>query len=300
MKISPDKVYAGDMKTNYCLPSRNKSRVPLASIIYRVLLVLFLLVTSYLLLVTSIHAQTKSVDVTYSYTALDPQAADGDILFSSNQNLNQADTPYSNRIFGVLQKNALIVYRSIDNKGQPVSRTGIAQVNVTTLNGPILKGDYITSSAIPGKGQKASQSGYVLGIALDNFTGEGAQTANIQGHNVAVGKIAVALRIEYAEIDTARSINRLLEYVNSALFKNVQDPEKFIQIVRYISAGLIVLIAFGIGFITFSRAMAKGVEGIGRNPLAKNAIQFSIIINAALTAAIALIGVIASFLILRL
>lgn len=268
--------------------------------VYSFLLTFLLLVTCVLSFVPSAHAQVTSVDVTYSYPAIDPAAEDGDILFSSNQNLNRADSPYSNRIFGVLQKNALLVYRNVDDKGQPVSRAGISQVNVTTLNGPILKGDYITSSAVPGKGQKANQSGYVLGIALEGFSGEGSQTINYQGRTTAVGKIPVALRIEYAEIDTARSVNRLLEYINSALFKNLQDPEKFIQIVRYIAAGLIILISLGISFVTFSRALAKGVEGIGRNPLAKNAIQFSIIISAALTAAIALIGVVASFMVLRL
>lgn len=245
-------------------------------------------------------AATGALDVAYSYTNISSSAQDGDILFASGGRLTPGDAPYSSNIFGVLQKDAIIVYKSIDKAGAPVARTGIANVNVSTLNGPIKKGDYVTSSALPGRGQKARESGYVLGIALDDFSGEGAQTTTVNGRSVTIGKIAVALRIEYAEIDTSRSINRLLEYLNAALFQNLKDPERFVQVIRYISAGLIVILAFGIGFITFSGAISKGVEGIGRNPLAKNAIQFSIIVNAILTVSIVLIGAISAFIMLRI
>lgn len=247
-----------------------------------------------------IFAQSKSIDVTFSYLNVDSKASDGDVLFSSSNGLVRADSAYSNKIFGVLQQNALIVYRDVGNKGQPVARTGIAQVNVTNINGSVSKGDYITSSEIAGKGQKATQSGYILGIALDNFSGEGAQSLEYSGKAYKAGKIAVALKIEYAEINTSRSLTRLFDYFNAAIFKNVQDPDRFVLIIRYLAAGITVIIAFAISFLTFSRAVAKGVEGIGRNPLARNAIQFSIIINAALTTVIVLVGVIASFIILKL
>ncbi len=262
----------------------------------------FLLLTLFVLLLAVPRlsfAQSTSLDIAYSYSNVDPQAEDGDILFSGST-LTRADSAYSNRIFGVVQKEAVITFRDVANKNIPVSRSGIAQVNVTTINGPIKKGDYITSSQILGKGQKADKSGYVLGVALDSFSGEGSQTATVGNKTVAVGKIAVALRIEYAELTTARSSLRLLEYISEALFKNIQDPGKFVQIIRYLAAGAVVILSFAISFVTFSRSVFKGVEGIGRNPLARSAIQSSIIINAALTGAIALIGVVAALIILRL
>jgi F0F1-type ATP synthase membrane subunit c/vacuolar-type H+-ATPase subunit K len=260
------------------------------------LLIFLLLVTSYFLLVTPLLAQ--SFDVTYTYDNIDSTAKDGDILFSSDQRLSPANSPYSNKIFGVLEQSAVIVYRDVSNQKKPVARNGIAAVNVTSANGAIKKGDFITSSSIAGKGQKADQSGYVLGIALEDFSGQGAQA--LPNSQLKTGKINVALRIEYAEINSARSVNQLVQYINQAIFKDLQDPTAFAQIIRYLAAGLTVMIAFVISFLTFSRAITKGVEGIGRNPLAKNAIQFSIIVNAALTTVIALVGVIASFIILRL
>lgn len=238
-------------------------------------------------------------DISYTYSGVDPKAIEGDILITTNEGLVLANATYSNRIFGVLQNDSVMIYKDVNNTGTPVARAGIAQVNVTTINGPIKKGDFITSSPLAGKGMKAVQSGYVLGTALDDFSGEGAQTVNIDNRTASLGSIKVALRIEYAEIDTTRSLNRLLEYFNSALFRNIQDPEKFVQIVRYAAAGFIIILSFAISFFTFSRTVAKGVEGIGRNPLAKNAIQFSMFVSAALTVAIVLIGIIASFVIIR-
>src|SRR3972149_5460851 len=51
-----------------------------------------------------------------------------------------------------------------------IANTGEINVNVTTINGPIKVGDYVSSSEIPGKGQKASEfTGYMLGVALASF-----------------------------------------------------------------------------------------------------------------------------------
>lgn len=250
-------------------------------------------------LINLVSAQGPSFDATYSYLSIQEDVQEGDIVMNSDNGLILANLTYTNKMFGVVQEESVIVYRDVDNQGTPVSRSGIAEVNVTTLNGPIKQGDYITSSPIAGKGMKATQSGYVLGSALEDFSGEGGQSVSIQGATAISGKIKVALRIEYAEIDTTRNINRLLEYLNAAIFKNIQNPESFIQIIRYVSAGLIMMTSFAISFLIFSRTVAKGVEGIGRNPLAKNAIQFSMMVSAALTVAIVLIGIVASFVIIR-
>jgi F0F1-type ATP synthase membrane subunit c/vacuolar-type H+-ATPase subunit K len=253
-----------------------------------------LLLLSFLLIVFSafpfvVRADDSSIDATLTYQTIDPKAVDGDILNSSNGNLILTNSTYSNHLFGVVQEQSVIVYRDVAHTGTPVATGGIVVVNVSGINGPIKKGDYVTSSTLPGKGMKATQSGYVIGTALEDFSGEANST----------GKMQVSLRIEYAEIDTTRSINRLFEYFNAALFKNIQDPEEFTQIIRYLAAGLVILMSFAISFFTFSRTVSKGVEGIGRNPLAKNAIQFSMFLSAGLTVAIVLIGIVASFVIIR-
>jgi len=50
-----------------------------------------------------------------------------------------------------------------------VASSGEVKVNVSASKGDIAKGDYITSSEIPGVGVKAAEAGFTLGTALDDF-----------------------------------------------------------------------------------------------------------------------------------
>ena len=88
--------------------------------------------------------------------------------------------------------------------------------------------------------------------------------------------------------------------VGVSFLENLGDPKQFAQVVRYLAAGLVVLLSFTFGFLTFSRSISKGIEAIGRNPLAKSAIQFSIFINIALLVATGIIGIVASILLIKL
>lgn len=258
----------------------------------------FLLITIYLLQPTYAQ-QPEGIETTSVYEIADTNAVDGDIMAVTNTGLTRSTIGFDNKMFGVLQENPLLVYRT-EAQGKPIIRSGVAQVNVTTLNGPIKYGDYITSSNIPGKGQRAMESGYTFGIALAAFTGTGsAQIAGPNG-NVASGKIPVAVKVEYTELTNPRFAGRLFSFIASGLLENVSDPKQIGNIIRYISAGLIVLLSFTFGFLTFSRSIAKSIEALGRNPLARSAIQLSMIINIALLVVTGAIGIIASILIIKL
>lgn len=247
-----------------------------------------------------VHAQNQGLEATTVYEIADTDAIEGDILVATEEGLKRADRGFDNKMFGVIQEQPILVYRNNDTKGKAVVRTGIATVNVTTLNGPIKYGDYITSSSIQGKGQKTSESGYVLGITLAAFNGEGAQEIDGPSGKVALGKIPVAIRVEYAELTNPRFAGRLFGFVGSSFLENVNDPKKFGNVVRFIAAGLVVLLSFTFGFLTFSRSIAKSIEALGRNPLAKSTIQLSMVINIILLVITGLIGIVASILIIRL
>lgn len=251
---------------------------------------IYLLLITYclsLIAVAPVQAQNTPVDLANLYEIADSKASDGDVLVYSEKGIVRADAPYANRLFGILQDKPVFVYRLPQSKGKPVVRTGTAYVNVTDFAGGIKAGDYITSSRTSGKGQKAEQSGYVLGIALEELKGKS-------------GKIAVAVRIEYAELTNTRSVLRLLDYFNIAAFESSADPDKASQFVQYTSSGLIVILALIVSFVIFGRSLVKSIEAIGRNPLAKNAIQLSLLINVAFTIVIILIAVAAAFIILQL
>ncbi len=264
--------------------------------------ILFALFSLFIFLYPTLtSAQAPGIEVTSVYQIADKDAKEADILVATDKGLSRASKTYDNKMFGVLQENLLLVYRDKDvTAGKPVIRSGVASVNVTTLGGPIKYGDFITSSPIVGKGEKAAQSGYVLGIALANFDGTGAQTVAGPTGNVPTGTIPIAIRIEYAELTNPRFAGELFGFVGSSFLENVRDPKQLGSIVRYIVAGIVLLLAFTFAFLTFSRSIAKSVEALGRNPLAKSAIQLSMIINIGLLVVTGVIGIVAALLIIRL
>lgn len=230
---------------------------------------------------------------------------DGDIVSFTSAGVVLSERANDDKVFGVVQTDPLAVYERADGSGTPVVRNGTADVNVSTANGPIKSGDLITTSFFKGKGQKSTISGYILGVAMQDFSDTDGETASFtppEGTGpvqVKVGKIKVALKIEFAELNTARSANRLLDALNLAFFRNTQDPEKFVNILRYILAGLAVIISFTIGFFTLARTIPKAMEALGRNPLARSTIQFGMVINIIFTVGIALVGVVAAIVLLR-
>ncbi len=60
-----------------------------------------------------------------------------------------------------------------DGAGKPVivGLSGRVPVKVSTKNGDIQPGDYITTSDIPGVGMKATEAGRVIGKALTGLSG---------------------------------------------------------------------------------------------------------------------------------
>lgn len=243
-------------------------------------------------------AENISADVTVSYPLADAEALDGDILITTDNGLVRATDPYNIRLFGVVKRQSIVVIKQEGVETVPVARGGIVRVNVTTLNGEIHQGDYVTSSVIAGKGQRADKTGYSIGTAMGDFEASGSET--LEGKEVTVGTVPVALKVEFVELSTPRSTPRLIEQLSTALFQSAQDPNKFAQMLKYIIAGLVVLTSFLTGFFTFSRSVANGVEAIGRNPLAKVQIYFSIGLNMIFTIVITGIGIFASYLIIRL
>ncbi len=225
-----------------------------------------------------------------TYVINDPAAVTGDIMVNTPDGFKLAKIPYDNNLFGVLSDTPVVVVHTGEADSRPIVQAGIVTVNVTTFNGAIKKGDYLTSSTIPGKAQKADRSGYLLGVALSGYSGAKNE----------VGQIPVSMRIEYGELTTARNANRLLEYLGASFFSNVNNPEQFGIIIRYILAGLILIASFGFGFVTFSRSLPRAMEAIGRNPLARHTIYMSMLLNVGLIIIVGIIGIAGALMIIRL
>lgn len=257
------------------------------------------------MLPVSVLAQ-QSTEVVTTYAISDNQAKPGDLIASDNDKLVRATIPYDERLFGVYTEQAVIEFKATDDPNKLIARYGVTNVTVSTINGTINEGDLITTSDIPGVGQKATRSGYVLGRALEKFDGTGITDTQVdslehpEAKTTKIGTIRVALRIEYAELTNTRSLGRLFDSLNAYLNQSIKNPQKSIEVLRLLLAALVVLLTFAIAFFLFARSIPNFIEAIGRNPLAKNAIYFSIGMSIALTLITILIGVGAAFFLIRL
>lgn len=249
----------------------------------------FLLVGSCFLLVASqTYAQDLSNGTAIGVTLNEKGVKDGDIISADNHTYKRSTTPYDAYLFGVVSLHpSLYMYDESDPNQVPVIRQGEVLVRVSTVNGPIKKDDYITSSTIPGVGQKATDNGFVLGSAEEDYTEKDPKK---------IGTIRVTLHSHFAQL--SQNITRnLLRSLTLGASAAVETP---LGALRYVVAGIITLCSFFFGFRFFGRASRSGVEAIGRNPLASKTILLSVAMNTSITIAIMLLGVAIAYFILVL
>jgi hypothetical protein len=215
------------------------------------------------------------------------EVPDNSIISFDGTNYSLSSEQYDKAIMGVVTPDATIEYKSSDvtvEGTHPVISTGIATVRVTTANGPIFAGDTITSSDTPGVGVKATKSGFILGTAQADFTGEGE------------GKIPVILSIKFAFATDSPMTEKIRVQLTDMLKLSgltiLDDP---IMSLRYVLATTVVVSSLVVTFLTVGKVARSGVDAVGRNPLASKAIMFSIIMNTILSIAIVGIGLTAAY-----
>jgi len=116
-------------------------------------------------------------DVAEDYPTKDHSIEAGDIVAVDKDNaghVQKSNGVYDKTVLGVYSEKP--GFRLSENGGAfgtdtavPVALAGRVPVKVTTENGPIHKGDYLTSSSTPGIAMKATRPGQVLGKALEDF-----------------------------------------------------------------------------------------------------------------------------------
>ncbi len=214
----------------------------------------------------------------------------GDIVATNGQNYILANEEYSAQIAGVVVLDpAVSIDLTQDENAYPLVSTGKAFVNVNTSNGDIKIGDIITSSSTAGVGMKATQPGYAIGTAQENYS---------EQDTARVGSILVSLDTQFAYPPAPGSGgSRFLEIFNLTAAASYQQPSVFI---KYAIAAMVVIVTFVIGFFTFGRIASNGITALGRNPLAAKIIQVGIVLNVLIALAIVFSGLFLSYLIIRL
>lgn len=213
---------------------------------------------------------------------------DGSIISSSKNGAILSVIPYDSQVLGVVSRDASIILND-DNiqNGIPVISNGDVYVLVSSRAGPIKNGDLLTTSTTPGIAVKAVKEGYVLGRALEDYNNPDPKKTE---------KIAVELNLHYFN-SKPTLLGSMTDILKLALLPTKDSPS---PIFKYIVAAAVTIASFVLGFMSFGRTAAKGVEALGRNPAAGKIIHLGIIFNVAIVVVIVLSGLLVSFLILRL
>lgn len=214
---------------------------------------------------------------------------DGSIISVADNGAILSNVAYDGQVQGVVARDAGILMSGEDDANAiPVISVGKVYILVSSIEGPIKKGDQLTTtSLLPGVAVKATKSGYVLGTALEDYASPNKKQ---------VGKIAADLDLHYFNAKPTFP-GSLTDIFKIALLPTKEGPT---PLFKYIVAALVTIGSFVLGFLTFGRTAAKGVEALGRNPAASRIIHLGIIFNVAIVIVIALAGLLISFLILRL
>lgn len=188
-----------------------------------------------------------------------------------------------------------------------VAVSGTYSVLVSTQNGNVATGDYVTLSSVDGVGMKAGtkdEQGTVLGRAQAPFDGKsvvlGKTTLkDVDGKDnktVAIGSIPVTINIERNPNDKSTKVDvpELLQRIGKAVAEKEVSPIRIYISLAITAVSLITAIA-----VLYS-GVRNSIVSIGRNPMSKKSI-FRALLQIILTSfLILIIGLFAVYLLLRL
>jgi hypothetical protein len=88
---------------------------------------------------------------------------------------------YERTVLGVVSTAPGFVAGGYTQDSYPIALVGRVPVKISTENGSIRAGDYLTAASIPGYAMRATQAGRALGKALESFDTEKAVACPSQG-----------------------------------------------------------------------------------------------------------------------
>ena len=207
----------------------------------------------------------------------DSDVSEGHIIAKVGEEYKKANKPADINIYGVVVSAPILSVKPKSDKTRAVVSSGEVLVKVNTKGGEIAVGDFITSSESAGVGQKAGDSGYVLGKALQEYKDSSRD-----------GQILVSVAPQYFTntIGARGPAGTIAKGVADAF----GDPVKFSKFSRYFLGALVGIIAFAAAVFAFIRFISTGLEAMGRNPLAKRTIITGMIVSASVVIVLALAG----------
>lgn len=231
-------------------------------------------------------ADVKDVGIAIDVEIKGAKIPDGSIISLENGIYKLSSITYDGTVFGVVTEHPAVAF--IDQASadkHSVLTFGKTRVRISSINGNIKKGDLITTSSIPGVGQKATENGYVIGVAQEDYESNNPKT---------IGSVYITLHLNFGMVSTTVREN-LISSLKSGARAPFSSP---LNALRYLVAGLITIISFAAGLWFFGRISSSGVEAIGRNPLARKFILLSVMANVSITIVVMGLGVALAYVIL--
>jgi hypothetical protein len=92
----------------------------------------------------------------------------------------RSNKAYDRSVLGVISTKPALAIGGTSGEsanGKPVALSGRVPVKISQENGPVKKGDLLTSASAPGMAMKATKAGPILGIAMQDYNGPTGGTA---------------------------------------------------------------------------------------------------------------------------
>jgi hypothetical protein len=210
-------------------------------------------------------------------------------------------------MFGVIVASgeATVSLTNVGNDQQVyVATYGQYDVLVSTQNGPIKQGDYITVSSLNGVGMKAEKTQQlVVGKATKDFDGKtnlvGTTTLKTSkgDKEVTLGHVPIEVSVAHNPLYEKEKEAGVPDFLSKAAELVTSRPVSAFRI--YVSLAVIILSFIIAGSILFA-GVRSGMTAIGRNPLAKRSIVRNLVQVTLMSLIVFAIGLFAVYLVLRI
>lgn len=246
---------------------------------------ILLIVSALLLLPVLSLSVVQAMNITQEFVT-DEDLAIGTIISVVDQQRTIKKTSAQNvqQMYGVVAKTGDI---SLSQGGAEsavsVANTGIISAIVSTVAGDISSGDPITVRSLEGVGEKASQSGRIIGIAQADFNSQspGAETITVTQNNTpkqaAVGLLDI--RVNASDYTPATTPIDQTDAENRNLIERIADnvAGKTVRTFGLIVASILLLAGIFISTFLITSSSYASMISIGRNPLAEKKVIKSLL-----------------------
>jgi hypothetical protein len=150
-------------------------------------------------------------DLAENYTSTDKLEPGDVVMIDPNTPHGVLKTPgnFEGVTLGVVSTAPGFVAGAYTKNAYPIGLIGRVPVKVSTENGPIKIGDYLTVSSIPGYAMKATLAGHVIGKALENLNTDNLENCPVDnnGSERKCGKVMMFVNlVDYNGISIDKAI----------------------------------------------------------------------------------------------